>query len=60
LTTTSGPTRGSERERELVPELAESLTVRVEDLDLPVVLTADSAELRYSPREYLETFSIRT
>jgi hypothetical protein len=44
---------------ELGPELAASLTVRLEDLDLPVVLTADSAELRYSPREYLETFSIR-
>ena len=40
-------------------ELTASLTVRVEDLDLPVVLTADSAELRYTPREYLETFSIR-
>jgi hypothetical protein len=44
----------------LAAELTERLTVRVEDLDLPVVLTADSAELRYSPREYLETFSIRT
>jgi len=24
-----------------------------------MLLTAESAELRYSPREYLETFSIR-
>jgi hypothetical protein len=40
-------------------ELTASLTVRVEDLDLPAVLTADSAELRYTPREYLETFPVR-
>jgi len=33
--------------------------VWVEDLDLPVVITGESAELRYSPREYVETFSIR-
>ncbi|HYW23178.1 MAG TPA: hypothetical protein VE953_03385 [Terriglobales bacterium] len=46
--------------RDLAADLAESLTVRLEDLDLPVVLTAEAAELRYSPREYLETFSIRT
>jgi hypothetical protein len=44
---------------ELAAELAAGLTARVEELDLPVALTADSAELRYSPREYLETFSIR-
>jgi hypothetical protein len=44
---------------ELATELADNLTVRVEDLDLPVALTAGSAELRYSPREYLATFSIR-
>jgi hypothetical protein len=41
-----------------VGEFADGLTVRLDDLDLPVVLTADSAELRYSPREYLDTFSI--
>lgn len=40
-------------------ELDGDLTVRLEDLDLPVKLTGESAELRYSPREYLETFSIR-
>jgi hypothetical protein len=39
-------------------DLADGLTVRLDDLDLPVMLTADSAELRYSPREFLETFSI--
>jgi hypothetical protein len=39
--------------------VTEGLTVRIEDLDLPVVLNGDAAELRYSPREYLETFSIR-
>ena len=44
---------------DLTDELAESLTARVEDLDLPVVVTADSARLRYSPREWLETFPIR-
>jgi hypothetical protein len=44
---------------DLVADLGESLTVRFEDLDLPVVLSAEAAELRYSPREYLETFSIR-
>jgi hypothetical protein len=44
---------------ELAAEPAASLTVRVEDLDLPVVVTAESAELRCSPREHLETFSIR-
>ena len=41
-------------------EVTESLTVRLDDLDLPVLLTAEAAELRYSPREYLETFSIRS
>jgi hypothetical protein len=41
-----------------VGEFADGLTVRLDDLDLPVVLTADSAALRYSPREYLDTFSI--
>jgi hypothetical protein len=40
-------------------ELTAGLTVRVEELDLPVVLTADAAELLYTPREYLETFPIR-
>ena len=45
---------------ELEVELVQTLTVLVDDLDLPVVLTAESAELRYSPREYLDTFSIRT
>jgi hypothetical protein len=40
-------------------ELVQTLTVLVDDLDLPVVLTAESAELRYSPREYLDTFSVR-
>jgi hypothetical protein len=40
-------------------DLEDGLTVRLDDLDLPVVLTGDSAELRYSPREYLETFPIR-
>ncbi|TMC01689.1 MAG: hypothetical protein E6J41_32395 [Chloroflexi bacterium] len=44
---------------DLAAELAEGLTVWIEDLDLPVVLTGESAELRYSPREYVETFSIR-
>jgi hypothetical protein len=39
--------------------VTQGLTVRIEDLDLPVVLNSDTAELRYSPREYLETFSIR-
>jgi hypothetical protein len=41
-------------------EPAGELTVRLDDLDLPVVLTSDSAQLRYSPREYLDTFSIRS
>jgi hypothetical protein len=45
---------------DLTAVLAEGLTVRVEDLDLPVVLSGGSAELRYSPREYLETFSVRS
>lgn len=45
---------------ELTADLAEGLTVRVDDLDLPVVLTGESAELRYSPREYLETFPVRS
>lgn len=44
---------------ELAAELAEGLTVWLDDLDLPVVLTAESAELRYTAREYLETFPIR-
>jgi hypothetical protein len=42
----------------LASELEESLTVRVEGLDIPVRLRP-APELRYSPREFLETFSIR-
>jgi hypothetical protein len=43
----------------LAGELEESLTVRVEGLDIPVRLRP-APELRYSPREFLETFSVRT
>jgi len=41
-------------------ELADGLTVRIEDLDIPATLdAAGTATLRYTPREYLSTFSIR-
>ncbi len=43
----------------LAGELEESLTVRVEGLDIPARLRP-APELRYSPREFLETFSIPT
>ncbi|HSR22847.1 MAG TPA: hypothetical protein VLW53_04805, partial [Candidatus Eisenbacteria bacterium] len=44
---------------ELEAELAESLAVRVDDLDIPARVGLDEASLRYSPREYLDTFSIQ-
>ncbi len=40
-------------------ELERSLAVRFEGLDLPVQVGPEGGELRYSPREYLNTFSIR-
>jgi hypothetical protein len=40
-------------------ELFESLAVRVDDLDIPARVGSGEPALRYSPREYLETFSIR-
>lgn len=43
----------------LAAELEESLAVRVEGLDIPARLCRGSAELRYSPREFMETFGIR-
>lgn len=44
---------------DLTDELTETLTARVEGLDIPTRLdAAGAAELRYSPREFLETFSI--
>jgi hypothetical protein len=44
---------------EVRAELLETLSVRVEGLDIPVRVGPDAAELRLSPREYLDTFSIR-
>lgn len=44
---------------EVRAELFETLSVRVEGLDIPVRIEPGAAELRYSPREYLDTFSIR-
>jgi hypothetical protein len=44
---------------DLAEELGQSLAVRVEGLDIPARLDAGPPELRYSPKEYLETFSIR-
>jgi hypothetical protein len=40
-------------------ELERSLAVRFEGLDIPVRVGPEGGQLRYSPREYLETFSIR-
>jgi hypothetical protein len=44
----------------LAGELEAGLTVRVEGLDIPVRVGPGLAELRYSPREYLETFPTPT
>ena len=44
---------------DLAGELGASLLVRVEDLDIPVRVDGEGATLRYSPREYLETFPLR-
>ncbi|HXM56055.1 MAG TPA: hypothetical protein VOB72_11750 [Candidatus Dormibacteraeota bacterium] len=44
---------------DLGAELAAGVTARVDGLDIPVRLADGAAELRYSPLEYLETFSIR-
>jgi hypothetical protein len=40
-------------------ELFENLAVWVDDLDIPARVGSGEPALRYSPREYLETFSIR-
>jgi hypothetical protein len=42
----------------LAEELEESLTVQVDDLDIPVRVGPTRVELRYSPREYLQTFPV--
>jgi len=45
---------------ELAAELADGVTARVDGLDIPARLGPEGAsELRYSPLEFLETFSIR-
>jgi hypothetical protein len=44
---------------DLRAELAENLEVRVDDLEIPAWVGHEEAGLRYSPREYLETFPVQ-